>query len=157
MQALELSEIRKNMMKWYPFSEEDTCLVVGDEKGLLRQALEGNVRSIHHVVSGEEPDGEQRYHYILLYDGWNPSILPGLRDRLCPGGRILILTDNRLGLRYLPENRIPIREVISPAGTIIRKPAVREEGTPDQNWCGCCRKQDMTGTGFITLIRMNRL
>lgn len=101
MQALELSEIRKNMMKWYPFSEEDTCLVVGDEKGLLRQALEGNVRSIHHVVSGEEPDGEQRYHYILLYDGWNPSILPGLRDRLCPGGRILILTDNRLGLRYL--------------------------------------------------------
>lgn len=77
MQALELSEIRKNMMKWYPFSEEDTCLVVGDEKGLLRQALEGNVRSIHHVVSGEEPDGNSG---IIIFFYMTAGIHPSCRD-----------------------------------------------------------------------------
>lgn len=100
MLKLDMTEIQKNMMKWYAFHPEAKTLVIGDAEGILTLALQEEQLDLLHVQRPDEIPEESLFEYILLYNTEFADVLEGLRGKLYPEGKILLLSDNRLGLRY---------------------------------------------------------
>lgn len=87
MTAQELiRELPKGVLMWYPFQQGKRVTVINEE----------NIGSIESVDPCD---------YLIVTAAWeedtNPArLFSGLRDRLNVGGKMLVLMNNRLGLRY---------------------------------------------------------
>lgn len=95
-----LSDARVNMMKWYPFSADANCLIVGEMDSDMVCGIRENVRSVSVVKTVEECNPSLRYDYVCLYECLTENLLQIVKEKLLPQGKILIFSDNRIGLRY---------------------------------------------------------
>lgn len=89
-----IEELPKGILKWYPF-ETGANRLIADEKILEK------MDSIH-----------EKYDYIILTSAIeqvrNPQkVIKEFRLKLNPGGKMFILMNNRLGLRYFCGDRDP--------------------------------------------------
>ena len=101
MPIVEMSEVTNNMMKWYPFLREDKCLVIGDELDVVSNSLRQVVDKIVTVSDIAKYTGEEKYDYILVYECATKKLLERTRSMISEDGKILIFSDNRIGLRYM--------------------------------------------------------
>ncbi len=129
MQAERLiRELPKGLIQWYDFKKGRKALLVRDgtvlsevfEEVLSECGLEmGSItcsQITRQIETGQQPDyGNSNFDYIIMIGGLERSkdpagLLRSLRSLLSPQGRLLLGTDNRLGLRYFCGDRDPFTE-----------------------------------------------
>lgn len=122
MQAEELiRELPKGLIKWYEFHKGSRALYVTggieaceslaealEEGGLLVDMKE--ISSLEESISNETKKDDVVYDYIVLAGALersrNPeAVLYALRNMLSSTGKLLLGTDNRLGIRYFCGDR----------------------------------------------------
>ena len=116
------SNIRKNVINWYPFKPNSTILVIGNKiesiieelcnkcssvttielsKKRAESILEKNKKTKNlEIIVGEFEDIiiEEKYDYILLIG--TLEYINKLKNNLKKDGKILLALDNELGLKY---------------------------------------------------------
>lgn len=123
---LALSDIRENIIKWYPFKENSSILEIGANFGEITQVLcEKLSKVVTLETSKEKRDAilnrnktktnlkiisnideiQEKFDYITLIGIENISdnpqeILEDAKNFLKPDGIILLATDNKLGMQY---------------------------------------------------------
>ena len=118
-----LSDIRQNLLEWYPFNGSEQVLEAGSGYGALTgllaertahvtvmdegdENLEVNRRrnSGHsNITYGYKPDG-RRFDLVVILELGNAGLgdtVAWAMDQLAEGGTILFACENSLGLRYL--------------------------------------------------------
>ncbi len=115
-----IKELPKGLIKWYDFEQGTHALFVRDNAGkfdVISDALREcglcvDSISLEELEEKKTADGssENKYHYIVMIGvlEWskNPQkILNTLRSLLKPCGKLLMGTDNRLGVRYFCGDR----------------------------------------------------
>lgn len=106
-----LSELPKAIIKWYPIAEEQSIACFVSEHGnssLIAEALEEGGLSVqrlspHPTELAGEADGI--YDLIIIaeileYVQEIPQVLQDARRLLKPSGTLLLVAENRLGIRY---------------------------------------------------------
>ena len=119
-----LSELRKNIIEWYPFSGQAEVLAVGADTGMLTDALAQKAAHVTCVETSEtraemnaawnaEKDnvriilgntliGEWKYarsYYENSEDAYRTFLLELLKH-LKTGGELLLATENKMGMKY---------------------------------------------------------
>lgn len=105
MAKMRLADVKENMMKWYPFRAEGNCLILGNMDFYM---VEGIRQCVAKVTESKLPDellSGEKFDYILIYECLSPELLHEVKKRLLPGGKILVFSDNRIGLRYFSGSR----------------------------------------------------
>lgn len=123
---LALSDIRKNIIKWYPFKENSSVLEIGANFGEITQVLCEKISKVVTIETSKEKrdailnrnktktnlkiisnidEIEEKFDYITLIGIENISdnpqeILEEVKKYLKPDGIILLATDNKLGMQY---------------------------------------------------------
>lgn len=126
-----LSHFRKNIVKWLPIDDDDEVLEIGAETGAISVGLhelsenitlyEENLtlarilaerfanckRTITYTGDFESckeeiASSKVRFNWIILYD---KRYLEAANELLKTDGRIVLICDNRLGLKYLAGNK----------------------------------------------------
>ncbi|MCM1217938.1 MAG: adenylyltransferase/cytidyltransferase family protein [Lachnospiraceae bacterium] len=115
-----IRELPKALIQWYDFPKRAKVLfVTGGEKvfDVLPEVLQEYEMHVEQVALAELEGQEQRnahlekqYQYIVLisaleYSKSPKEVLRKLFTMLQPGGRLLLGTDNRLGIRYFCGDR----------------------------------------------------
>ncbi len=109
-----LREMPGAMVKWYDFEKGSRIAVVVHECGnslLIAKALEEEREGVERIlldrVEGAKCHEEDKEIYdviiaadVLEYTQNIPGLLKRLRAMLKPDGKLLLATDNRLGIRY---------------------------------------------------------
>ena len=127
------SFFRQNILKWYPFDKNSTFLHINGEDGILSKYLstfgkvfylsdnlldlEGlqkfcpGVKIINESVDGYLSKSDSKFDYILI-EGYldiiqnKKQILELCIQHLNKKGKIIVLADNKLGLRYFSGARL---------------------------------------------------
>ncbi len=123
---LALSDIRENIINWYPFKENSKILEIGADMGQITGALCQKASKVVSIEASEEKrkailkrheqeknlivvsdieEINEKFDYITLIGIENitdspKEILQEIRNYLTPEGKILLATDNRLGMKY---------------------------------------------------------
>lgn len=124
--VLALSEIRENIVKWYPFKQNSSVLEIGANFGEITQMLckklskvvaleslqekrnaiiDRNKQENNLSVIGKLEEAEGEFDYITLIGIENitddpQEVLEYVKKYLKPDGIILLATDNKLGMQY---------------------------------------------------------
>lgn len=104
-----LFAVRENILNWYPFKANASCLELTSGSSAVTELLQRKVESVVTVKCSEEnPDLDlsEKFDYIVI-NGVFPyaqqpyeTFLFNLLSLLKPTGIILIAIENRLGLKY---------------------------------------------------------
>ena len=123
---LALSDIRENIINWYPFKENSKILEIGADMGQITGALCQKASKVVSIEASEEKrkailkrheqkenlivvsnieEINEKFDYITLIGIENitdspKEILQEIRNYLTTEGKILLATDNRLGMKY---------------------------------------------------------
>ncbi len=113
-----IRELPKGLIKWYEFRKGGRALFVmggTDPGGILAEAmaesgLKTDCVAWKDIEEGNGPAAGKDYEYIVMAGVLERSrhpvkLLRGLRELLSPDGRLLLGTDNRLGIRYFCGDR----------------------------------------------------
>ena len=127
---LALSNIRENIINWYPFKENATILEIGADFGQLTGFLCKNATKVVSLETSEEKrkaiakryeeiknltligkieEIKEKFDYIAIIGIENISdypkeILKELKKYLKTDGKILMATDNKIGIKYFSTN-----------------------------------------------------
>ena len=113
-----IKELPIGLIAWYEFHKESKVLYVTDAREekqnldrslveyLRKRELSVEVMSIQQI----DADDEEKYDYIILIDTLEwckqpEQLLQILHNKLSDNGRLLLGTDNRLGIRYFCGDR----------------------------------------------------
>ena len=99
----ELSSIRTNILNWYPFDAESTILEIGNSCIEITKFLETKCKKIVSIENIEKEINEE-FDYILLNNveeqKYNLSeLIKYANNKVKENGVILVITDNKLGLK----------------------------------------------------------
>ncbi len=96
-----LRELNAHVFDWYPFDTRKNCLIAGKNTEFVENSISKQLEQITVVEEISEVDEQDRYDYVILC-GLNQSAdVEIARGILAENGKILLMTDNRIGLRYL--------------------------------------------------------
>lgn len=109
------SEIRENLLSWYPFGSEQAVLILGEEKTSLVQMIKERVQSVELLQPEALKNHVKKYHMILHVGSLDckgrqaervyAEYFRQCREHLKEQGVLLLALDNRLGLRYFAGNQ----------------------------------------------------
>lgn len=96
-----IDKLRQSLVNWYEFDKKSSVLLLGDSNGAILEYLSGKVKSV--VTSMEEG---ATYDYVVVLNLIEVSSDPvaSIKEWLAvinEGGKLLISTDNRYGLKYM--------------------------------------------------------
>ena len=108
-----IQELSRGLLSWYTFQKGGKALFITediDAYGVLADVLKENgltveVCSVPEEEKMSQSAGLRCYDYIVVVNALeyssNPTaFLYALQNSLCGDGRLLLITDNRLGIRY---------------------------------------------------------
>lgn len=96
-----LNELGKHVFDWYPFDSNSSCLIVGDNSELVKASVEKQLEQISVINDINEVDVNGEYDYIILTGISDSKEIKKVRSVVASNGKILLMADNRIGLRYL--------------------------------------------------------
>lgn len=114
-EVLEGTEIRSNIIKWYPFQEEAEILEIGTENRVIIDYLNTIAKEVTTIAPPMETMKviDKKFDYIIVIgqiekaiqwfpDSSNPELelLTFISSLLKEDGKILIATDNKFGMQY---------------------------------------------------------
>lgn len=109
------SEVRQNLLSWFPFQAEQTVLILGEEKTSLVQMIKERVQSVALLHPEALKSHEKSYHVILHMGSLDckgeqaesvyAEYFKCCKEHLKEQGVLLLALDNRLGLRYFAGNQ----------------------------------------------------
>ena len=109
------SEVRENLLSWFPFTKEQAVLVLGEEKTSLVNMISGKVQSVDLLQVADLEKHAKLYDVILHVGSIDcqgmhaeaayEAYLKVCRQHLKEKGVLLLAVDNRLGLRYFAGNQ----------------------------------------------------
>jgi hypothetical protein len=112
---LDNSSIRKNLVSWYPFKQNSRVLEFCEKKSVVTEELRNkckNVTTIELSKIKKIEDIKEKYDYIFFNgifeycasfiksDASFEDFIKKIKLNLKPNGKILISTDNKMGLKY---------------------------------------------------------
>lgn len=104
------SEIRENLLSWFPFCEDWTVLVLGEEETSLVKQLKKQVRKLQLLTPNQLMTHGEKYDVLLQLGSIDCKKMQAeqayeayfkvCRAHLMENGLFLFAADNSLGLRY---------------------------------------------------------
>ncbi len=96
-----LSELGQYVFSWYSFVENKSCLVVDDVTGYVTTSIGGVLKNIKQVSSIDEINNNEKFDYVVLCQVFDSKEVKRATELLQNNGKVLLMADNRIGLRYL--------------------------------------------------------
>ncbi len=96
-----LKEWGVHVFDWYPFAIGKTCLIVGEGTVFIQDSVAQQLEQVSAIEEIAEIDENKQYDYIILYGIKLSSEITIAKTALAEHGKIFLMTDNRIGLRYL--------------------------------------------------------
>ena len=105
--------VRQSLIEWYPVSESDNVLIVGEEEGFMDSLFTKRTASVQCVNDSATlsslADRDDKYDLILVYDLYKycmesnvtvADVVRGLSSLLTKSGALFLAMENKLGLKY---------------------------------------------------------
>lgn len=111
-------EMQKGILNWYPFEKNAKCLYIGAPQDavcslLVERELACDIEDIGSITADSfQVKNAKKYQYIVLIQkietAVNPvALLQALRGLLSTKGKLLLVAENRLGLKYYCGDKDP--------------------------------------------------
>lgn len=111
-------EMQKGILNWYPFEKGAKCLYVGDVQDavcnlLVENELECSIENVGTIVSTEyQTKHVGAFRYVVLIQKIETAVHPvellkSIRTLLDKKGILLLVAENRLGLKYVCGDKDP--------------------------------------------------
>ncbi len=105
--------VRQSLIEWFPTSESDNVLIVGEPEGFMASLFDGRVALVQSVndvsMLSSCADKNDKYDLILMYDLYSICItsntlvsdmIRSLKSLLTQDGVLFLAMENKLGLKY---------------------------------------------------------
>ena len=101
----DLSEMRRNIISWYPFSKEDTVLQLNANCEQITEELRRKVKNVVTTeLNSDKITGKYDYIIIIGIEDFQENlenILRNIKSNLNENGKILIALDNKYGVNNI--------------------------------------------------------
>lgn len=100
----ELSSIRVNILSWYPFEKQSTILEIGNSCKEITEFLKTKCKEVVSIENIKEKEIKNEFDYVLLNNVEEQKdnlseLIKYANIKAKENGVILVITDNKLGLK----------------------------------------------------------